>query len=71
MNNKALDKLETNIHEMKRGPEHFDDAEFIALYPQKAVENFPELKPFYQELLDYMRSEYQRVGHPWKPEYEL
>ena len=67
----ALDKLETNIHEITRGAEFFDYPEFIAYYPKKAVENFPELKTFYRELLKHMKSEYTRVGHAWKEEYEL
>jgi len=67
---KALDKLETNIHEMARGAEFFDDAEFVAFYPKKAVEAFPELVPFYKELLEHMKAEYIRVGHPWRREYE-
>ena len=68
---KAIDKLETVIYELMRGAKYLEHTEFEVKYPRKAIENFPELKPFYRELLSYMKLEYTRVGHPWKKEYEL
>ena len=68
---KAIDRLETTIHEIIRGVEFFTNLDFCVFYPQKAVENFPELKAFYRELLECMKLEYVKAGYEWKKEYEM
>ena len=67
---KAIDKLETNIHEAVRGMKYIINADFTALYPKDAVKNFPLLLPFYREVLAFMKIKYIEAGLPWKEEYE-
>jgi len=68
---KALDKIETINHMLVIGHESFDHPELIAPYPKKAVLNFPELKPLYQELLDRLKPEFAKKGWEWSDEYNI
>jgi|GEM_PF-1497789 len=68
----ACDKIQCNVHCLpvlksltKR------QAAFAATYPHKAIANFPELIPFYQEFQAYKKQEYLKAGKEWKDEYEF
>lgn len=68
---KALDKIETINHMLAIGTSCFDHPELIAPYPNKAVNNFPELRPVLKEIHKKLKEEYKKMGWPWKPEYEV
>ena len=63
---KALDKIETTIHQFNKGAENLVDLDFTMQYADQAVENFPELLPFYRELKKFMRQELINAGHEWR-----
>lgn len=66
---KALDKLETTTHvsESVRG---YTDLDMIAMYPDKHVNKFPELKPILIEIKKRLKIEFRKRGLEWKKEYD-
>ena len=68
---KALDKLESHLHVIERGGtgENPKSAMHQALYANKAVKNFPELKPFLREVKKELKPLLEKQGLIWKPEY--
>lgn len=67
---KALDKIEAINHMLVIGMKCYNHPQFIAPYPNKAVKNFPELKPMLKKLHDQLKPQYEKLNWPWKPEYE-
>lgn len=65
----ALDKMEALIHLIYSGGEYFDDAEHIATYANKAVEQFPELKEFHSLIKERLKLEFKKANFEWKEEY--
>ena len=65
---KAIDKLETTLHELNRGVKYFNDPDFAVVYCNEAVNNFPSLKPFYEEIKKYMKEEFKKANMEWKEE---
>jgi putative hydrolase of HD superfamily len=68
---KALDKIEGINHMLCKGHKCFDHPELVAPYPNKAVQNFPELIPMLQELQKRLKPEFEKHGWEWKKEYEI
>lgn len=68
---KALDKIETTIHLVESGHETYDFPELIAIYPKKAVNDFPELKSMLKAVNGRLKKEFQKGKFPWKKEYDL
>jgi putative hydrolase of HD superfamily len=66
---RALDKLETLMHICERGYKTFDIPELIPVYADKAVKNFPELKPILKLIKNNLRKEYKKGGIKWKKEW--
>ncbi|MDD5489928.1 MAG: HD domain-containing protein [Candidatus Moranbacteria bacterium] len=66
---KALDKIETTIHLIEAGHKKYDFPELIALYPDKAVSDFPELKGFLKAVKERLKKEFRKGKFPWKKEY--
>ncbi len=66
---KALDKIETTTHvsESVRG---YTDLDMIAMYPDKHVNKFKQLKPILSELKSRLKIEFRKRGLPWKKEYD-
>ncbi|MBU1167649.1 HD domain-containing protein [Patescibacteria group bacterium] len=67
---KALDKLETIAQIVQVGGQNFKRPELIPNYADKAVQNFPKLAPFYQELKKRLKEEFAKGGFDWQPEYD-
>jgi putative hydrolases of HD superfamily len=67
---RALDKLESLSHLIRSGWKTFDRPDFIPTHANKAVENFPELKPMLQILKKDLRIEYDKGNIPWRKEYD-
>ncbi len=71
---KLVDKLEALIHLIKSDYVALDDqreAELSATFADRAIVNFPELKPFLLELKARLRIILERDGFQWKEEYDL
>ncbi len=68
---KALDKIETTLHLLESGHKTYDFPELIAMYPQKAVADFPELKEMLRTVQKRLKSEFRRGKFLWKKEYDL
>jgi putative hydrolases of HD superfamily len=68
---KALDKIETTLHLLESGHKTYDFPELIAIYPQKAVADFPELKEMFRMVQKRLKSEFRKGKFPWKKEYDL
>lgn len=66
---KALDKIETLSHQIHAGGESCVMPEHVATYADKAVNNFPELKPFLNTVKEKLKKTYEEAGLEWKPEY--
>jgi len=66
---KALDKLESFSNSLERGPESFDYTDIIMTYADKAVQNFPELKPYLAAVKQELKQQFAELGIPWKQEY--
>lgn len=67
----ALDKIESHLHVLERRGTRDDaqDMEHQALYADKAVKNFPELKPFLKIIKRRLKSLFESKGFAWKEEY--
>ncbi len=68
---KALDKLETQLKIIEEGYKVYDSPELIANYPNKAVENFPELTPVLKIIKEKLKEEFKKGDFEWKPEYDM
>lgn len=66
---KALDKIETTVHLLESGYRTYDWPELIAMYPNKAVNNFPELKEILVEIKKKLKKEFKKGKFIWKKEY--
>jgi putative hydrolase of HD superfamily len=69
---KALDKIESHLHIIERGGsrENALGAEHQALYADKAVSEFPELKPLLKEAKKKLKPLLEKQGLKWKNEYD-
>lgn len=68
----ALDKLEAYINWTETGHKYIvkcGDSRLIAIYPDAAVKNFPELIPVLKILKQKMKKEFKKAGIEWKSEY--
>lgn len=68
---KALDKIEGINHMLCKGHTSYDHPELVAPYPKKAVANYPEVNPLFEELLRRLKPEYEKKGWVWKDEYDI
>jgi len=66
----ALNKLETLIYLSEVGYKNYDKPEFIPNYADKAVNNFPALKPFLKEVKDELKKEFKKGGIVWRKNYD-
>lgn len=66
---KALDKLETTTHVIE-SIKGYTDLDMIAMYADKHVNNFPELKPVLKELKARLKKQFEKRGLIWKKEYD-
>jgi len=66
---KALDKIEGIDHMIYR--KVIDHPDKIATYADKAVLNFPELRPILREVKIRLKKLYQDLNVDWKKEYDL
>jgi putative hydrolases of HD superfamily len=66
---KALDKIETMSYVIEKGRK-YTDLDLIATYPDKHINNFPELIPILKELKSRMKKEFIKRGIKWKEEYD-
>lgn len=66
---KALDKIEAQDHLIHLGYNQFDDPTRIATYADKAVADFPDLKPLLKKIKEGLKSEYKKAGWEWEKEY--
>lgn len=67
---KALDKMETTIHLLESGHKTYDFSELIAIYPDKAVADFPELKGMLKVVKKKLKDEFRKGKFPWKKDYD-
>lgn len=69
---KALDKIEAYINWIEYGYKYLtsNDYHLIAIYPDEAVKNFPELLPVLRILKQKMKKEFAKGEIEWKEEYE-
>jgi len=71
---KALDKIEAYCHMIETAGDFSKvderDPHVVAVYPDKDVKNFPELKLVLKELKKRMKIEFEKRGIEWKPEYD-
>ena len=70
---RAMDKIEALVHLIEVGGskrDGYSDGEHIALYADKSVLAFPEVKPFLRTVKDRLKTMYQKLGVEWKPEYD-
>jgi putative hydrolase of HD superfamily len=67
---KALDKLETMIYLIEAGYLIYCQPRIIPNYADKAVANFPLLKPLLREVKIRLKREYLKGRIPWKKEYD-
>ncbi|OGO87125.1 MAG: hypothetical protein A2Y24_05965 [Clostridiales bacterium GWE2_32_10] len=67
---KALDKIETTLHMIDRGGEIIN-FEHTAVYCDKSVENFKELKPLLKEVKSKLKEYYNLKGYEWKNEWNM
>ena len=69
---KALDKIEAITHLINIRTEHYyNDLEYTATYADKAVSNFPELKPLLKDVKKKLREKCEKFGGRWKSKYDL
>ena len=68
---KAIDKIEGIDHMLVLGYTSFDYPELIAPYPNKAVANYPELKPMLNELHKRLKPLFEKKGWNWEDNYNL
>jgi putative hydrolases of HD superfamily len=68
---KAVDKIEGINHMLVLGYTSFDYPELIAPYPNKAVGNYPELKPMLNELHNRLKPLFKKKGWNWEDNYNL
>ncbi len=68
---KALDKIESLLHMIKRGDRgrNQKDGDHMALCADKAVLAFPEVIPLLKEVKKRLRNLFEDEGMEWKPEY--
>ena len=67
---KAIENMETTTYLTEVGYKHYDVPEAIATYPDKAVNNFPELKPILKIIKAKLKKEFEKGNIPWKEEYD-
>jgi 5'-deoxynucleotidase YfbR-like HD superfamily hydrolase len=67
---KAMDKIETMSHLINLGYKYFDCPEMIAVYANKTVRNFPELKEYLVKVKQELKKEFEKGNIPWKEEYD-
>ncbi len=67
---KALDKLETLTQLAESGYKTYDKPKFIAIYADKAVSNFPELKGLLKILKRKLKQEFEKGNIPWEKRYD-
>lgn len=71
---KALDKIEALIHLLNVGyiaREDNKEAELTATYADKAVKEFPQLKPILVIIKKRLKKEFEKQGFEWKKHYDL
>jgi len=66
---KAVDKLETTLHLVEQGNEKLTRPHFIPNYADKAVAEFPELKPVLSKIKERLKGKYAEWKFPWLEEY--
>lgn len=70
---KALDKIEALIHLLSVGyiaREDNAEAETTAQYANKAVAEFPQLRPVLDVIKDRLRKEFAKQGFEWRSYYD-
>ncbi|PLW80634.1 hypothetical protein C0585_01450 [Candidatus Woesearchaeota archaeon] len=67
---KAMDKLEAISH-ILYSEEKNARLDHTVQYADKAILNFPELKPFYSIFKRKLKKRFEKQGMEWKEEYEL
>ena len=67
---KALDKLETVTQQVEMGFSHYDEADIIAKYPNKAMQLYPKLEPVWKIVKKELKEEFVKGNIPWKEEYD-
>jgi putative hydrolase of HD superfamily len=71
---KVLDKIEALLHMLSIGyfaKKDGAEAELTAKFADKAVEEFPQLKPLVDEVKARLKKEYEKQGFEWKDYYDL
>ena len=68
---KALDKLESHFHILERGSsgDNADDGKHQATYADKAVKDFPELKPLLASIKKRLKPILEKQGVKWEEKY--
>lgn len=67
---KALDKIETLTQIAEMGYKRYDKPQFIANYADKAVADYPALKPALKVIKKELKREFGKGGIEWKKEYD-
>ncbi|MFA6064418.1 MAG: HD domain-containing protein [archaeon] len=69
---KAMDKLEAHAHIIEKGTYGNNEAGAIhqVYYADKAVKDYPELKPLLSEMKKKLRPVLEKQGLKWKKEYD-
>lgn len=70
---RAMDKIEALVHLLHVNyvaRENNAEAELTAKYADKAVEEFPQLKPLLNIVKLRLKKEFEREGFEWKPHYD-
>lgn len=70
---KALDKIEIVLHIIDRTKKDVPlrHLKFIATYCHNSINNFPELKPFYLEVQQKLKSCFKEKGNYWNPKWNI
>ncbi len=66
----ALDKIEALTHLAVVAEKHNDDWNYTITYADKAVSEFPELKPLLRDVKVKLREVSEKSGFEWKSEYD-
>lgn len=69
---KALDKIETLTHFIGiKADNKIDMPEFLGLYGNKEVKNFPQLENMFKLVKKEIKKDFKKNNIPWKKEYDI
>lgn len=68
---KALERIETLTQFIETNPITYEAVEYTAIYADKSVEKFPELKGMLSIIKEELKKAYTEAGIPWKEEYKF